>query len=369
MIGLFESSDTRTTHFRFRGKESYFWKKKIFRDLECLDPENLGTDAVKRFDFLIIFNPGTFLEIESEGVEEIITHIKRIINPSSLEGGPFFAVASEFLKKTGLDLRNADLYTRLKEIKNIKMINLESNYNTLELKRDFSRIESFIINFQVKELFKNSVLIEDYNSFYIEGIVPIGEGTRISTGVVIKGTSKIGKNVTLYPNAYIENSIIGDNCVILPGSIVRDSTLENDVQIGPYTHLRNGALVKEGAKMGNFVEMKKSILGKGSKSMHLTYLGDTEVGEEVNIGAGTITCNYDGVNKNKTIIEDNVFIGSGTELVAPVAIRKNSYVGAGSTITEEVPENSLGIARQRQQNIVDWVKQKGNKTKVGKHDT
>ena len=121
--------------------------------------------------------------------------------------------------------------------------------------------------------------------------------------------------------------------------------------------------------MGNFVEMKKSILGKGSKSMHLTYLGDTEVGEEVNIGAGTITCNYDGVNKNKTIIEDNVFIGSGTELVAPVAIRKNSYVGAGSTITEEVPENSLGIARQRQQNIVDWVKQKGNKTKVGKHDT
>jgi len=238
------------------------------------------------------------------------------------------------------------------------MIHLESRCKTLELKRDFRRIERFIINFQVKELVKNRVIVEDYNNFYIEGLVPIGEGTRISTGVVIKGTSKIGSHVTLYPNAYIENSIIGDNCVVLPGSIVRDSILENDVQIGPYTHLRNGALVKEGAKMGNFVEMKKSILGKGSKSMHLTYLGDAEVGEKVNIGAGTITCNYDGVTKNKTIIEDNVFIGSGTELVAPVVIRKNSYVGAGSTITEEVPENSLGIARQRQQNKVGWGQNK-----------
>ncbi len=369
MIGLFESSDTRTNHFRFRGKESYFWKKKIFRDLECLNPDNPAADADKRFDFLIIFNPVTFLEIESEGVEEIITHIKRIINPSSLEGSPFLAMPVEYFKKLGLDLRDAALYTRLKKIKNVKMINLDSNHKTLEIKKDFRRIESFIINFQVRELVKNSVSVEDYHNFYIEGMVLIGEGTRISTGVVIKGTSKIGKNVTLYPNAYIKNSIIGDNCVVLPGSIVRDSTLENDVQIGPYTHLRNGALVKEGAKMGNFVEMKKSILGKGSRSMHLTYLGDAEVGEKVNIGAGTITCNYDGVNKNKTIIEDNVFIGSGTELVAPVAIRKNSYVGAGSTITEEVPENSLGIARQRQQNIADWVKQKGSKTKLKKNDT
>ena len=369
MIGLFESPDNRTNHFRFRGKESYFWKKKIFQDLECLNPYNPAADADKRFDFLIIFNPVTFLEIESEGVEEIITHIKRIINPSSLEGSPFLAMPVEYLKKLGLDLRDAALYTRLKKIKNVKMINLDSSYKTLEIKKDFRRIESFIINFQVRELVKNSVIVEDYHNFYIEGMVPIGEGTRISTGIVIKGRSKIGKNVTLYPNAYIKNSIIGDNCVVLPGSIVRDSTLENDVQIGPYTHLRNGALVKEGAKMGNFVEMKKSILGKGSKSMHLTYLGDTEVGEKVNIGAGTITCNYDGVTKSKTVIEDNVFIGSGAELVAPVVIRKNSYVGAGSTITEEVPENSLGIARQRQQNKVDWVKQKRNKAKLEKDDT
>jgi bifunctional UDP-N-acetylglucosamine pyrophosphorylase/glucosamine-1-phosphate N-acetyltransferase len=368
MIGLFEASDTQNFYFRFRGKESYFWKRKIFQDLECLDPDNPDADADKRFDFLILFNPDIFLEIESEGVDEIITHIKHIMNLSTLEGSPFFAIPVESFKKSGLSLRDVDIYSRLKENKNINMIHLESRCKTLELKRDFRRIERFIITLQVRELAKNRVIVEDYNNFYIEGLVPIGEGTRISTGVVIKGTSKIGSHVTLYPNAYIENSTIGDNCVVLPGSIVRDSTLENDVQIGPYTHLRNGALVKEGAKMGNFVEMKKSTLGKGSKSMHLTYLGDAEVGEKVNIGAGTITCNYDGVTKNKTIIEDNVFIGSGTELVAPVVIRKNSYVGAGSTITEEVPENSLGIARQRQQNKVDWVKQKRDRVKRKKDD-
>jgi bifunctional UDP-N-acetylglucosamine pyrophosphorylase/glucosamine-1-phosphate N-acetyltransferase len=195
----------------------------------------------------------------------------------------------------------------------------------------------------------------------VEGSVPIGEGARIASGVVIKGASKIGKNTVLYPHVYIENSIIGDNCTVLPGCIVNDSTLENNVQIGPYTHLRNSALVREGAKMGNFVEMKKSTLGKGSKAMHLSYIGDAEVGEKVNIGAGTITCNYDGVNKNKTVIEDNVFIGSGTELVAPVTIRKNSYVAAGSTITEEVPEDSLGVARQKQRNVIDWVKRKRKK--------
>ncbi len=115
--------------------------------------------------------------------------------------------------------------------------------------------------------------------------------------------------------------------------------------------------------MGNFVEMKKSVLGKGSKAMHLTYIGDADVGEKVNIGAGTITCNYDGVNKNKTVIGDNSFIGSGTELVAPVKIGRNCYVAAGSTVTEEVPINSLAVAREKQRNIIDWVLRKRKKVK------
>ena len=127
------------------------------------------------------------------------------------------------------------------------------------------------------------------------------------------------------------------------------------MQLGPYCHLRNGTLVKAGAKMGNFVEMKKSVMGRDSKAMHLTYVGDARVGRKVNIGAGTITCNYDGEKKNPTVIGDNVFIGSGTELVAPVTIHGDSYVGAGSTITEDVPRHALAVARQRQKNIPGWV--------------
>jgi bifunctional UDP-N-acetylglucosamine pyrophosphorylase/glucosamine-1-phosphate N-acetyltransferase len=138
--------------------------------------------------------------------------------------------------------------------------------------------------------------------------------------------------------------------VVLPVSVLRDSHLEKNTQVGPYTHLRNGAVIRRGAKAGNFVEMKKSILGKGSKSMHLSYIGDAFIGENVNIGAGTITCNYDGREKHVTRIEDNVFIGSGTELIAPIRIGKNSVVGAGSTLDKDVPPDSLAIARERQIN-------------------
>jgi len=149
----------------------------------------------------------------------------------------------------------------------------------------------------------------------------------------------------------------------LPGSIIIESSLKGDNQIGPYAHIRMGSIIESEAKVGNFVEMKKSKFGNGSKAMHLTYIGDSEIGKKVNIGAGTITCNYDGVNKNKTIIEDNVFIGSGTELIAPIKIGENAYVAAGSTITSEVPKNSLGVAREKQRNIDDWVLRKNKKKK------
>lgn len=368
MIALFEQppvdSPTGTTvksRLLFRGKSGSFWKKELFRG---------ANDAVFPFDTrdgkkslcLVVFNPDTFLEIEPVGIDELISHLKNINGPSSIEGTPFIAIPMRMVDEEISDPREPGLFDRLNEKKEINRIHLESRFNVRDLEADFRAIEAFVVDYQVTELLKNGVAVEDYSNFYIEGMVPVGEGTSIATGVVLKGTSEIGKNVNLYPNSYVENSKIGDNCVVLPGCIVRDSVLEKDAQIGPYTHLRNGALVKEGAKMGNFVEMKKSVLGRGSKAMHLTYVGDAEVGEKVNIGAGTITCNYDGVNKNKTIIEDNVFIGSGTELVAPVAVRKNGYVAAGSTITEEIPEDSLGVARQRQRNIIDWVKRKRNKT-------
>ncbi len=371
-----------SSSFLFRGKDCGYWEKKVFahEDVHCLEYTDPGKGTAA--DFLVLLNPGTFLEIQPEGVDEIITRLKHVIKEGknsakeslfTLEGKPLLAMPVKTFERLKPVLDHTNPFTCTNDFENVEVIDLhlESAYKTLGLNKDFRQIEHFILDFQAAELTANGVFFEDYHHFYIEGLPPIGEGTRISTGVVVKGDSKIGKNVVLYPHAYIENSIIGDNCVVLPGCIVRDSALENNVQIGPYTHLRNSALVKEGAKMGNFVEMKKSVLGQGSKAMHLTYIGDAQVGENVNIGAGTITCNYDGVKKNKTVIEDNAFIGSGTELVAPVKVRKNSYVAAGSTITEEVPENSLAVGRGRQRNLLDWVKRKRkkNREKLKKCDT
>jgi tetrahydrodipicolinate N-succinyltransferase len=364
---------TKSTYsFVFRGKNTFSWKTKLFHDADKhFSPYKDNSPGQEiPFNFLLVFNPLTFLKIGPGGIRELYSRLKNIKGLSTLEGPhiPFITLPVVLFNEWRLDINDTGLFDRLKEAKGIFTIPLESEYQILELKADFRAVEDFIVDLQVSELLENGVIIEDFNHFYLEGLVPVGEGTRISSGVVVTGTSRIGKNVTLYPNVFIENSVIGDNCLVLPGCIVRDSILENNVRIGPHTHLRNGALVREGAKMGNFVEMKKSVLGKGSKAMHLTYLGDAEIGEKVNIGAGTITCNYDGVNKNKTVIEDNVFIGSGTELVAPVTIRKNGYVAAGSTITEEVPEDSLGVARERQRNIMGWVKRKREKTALKKCD-
>lgn len=218
--------------------------------------------------------------------------------------------------------------------------------------------EEIIIKYQIDSYIEKGVIFEDFSNFFIEGLILIGRGTKIGPGVTIRGNSIIGNNVEVCPNSYIENSKIGNNCSILPGSIIVDSILKDNVRVGPYAHLRSGCVIKENAKVGNFVEMKKSSFGEGSKAMHLSYIGDSTVGKDVNIGAGTITCNYDGVNKNPTTIEDKVFIGSGTELIAPVKIGKNSYIAAGSTINEDVPEDALAVARQKQKNIKGWSKRK-----------
>lgn len=370
VIKSFEPEIIQQPTSLFRGRESYFWKRKIFKDVEpydCVSHRDKHSNE-QGIHFLIVFDPNRFLIVKPEGVDEIIAYLsqwdpeKELI--FSIEGTPFFAVSSGILRKSGPNLKeDKELAVKLRNHENVRMIQLTKaeGIEVLDLEKDLKRIENAVIDYQIKTLTANGVIIEDLGHFFIEGMVPIGTGTRISSGVVIKGDSQIGKNVHLYPHAYIENSIIGNHCIVLPGSIVRDSVLEEHVQIGPYTHLRNGALVKKGAKMGNFVEMKKSVLGEGSKSMHLTYIGDAKVGKNVNIGAGTITCNYDGVRKHQTIIEDGVFIGSGTELVAPVVIGKNSYVGAGSTITEQVPKDALAVSRQKQRNLLEWVNRKRRK--------
>ena len=177
--------------------------------------------------------------------------------------------------------------------------------------------------------------------------------------IFLSKDTKFGKNVTIEPYVVIESKVrIGNNVVIKSFSHIEDTLIENNVVVGPYARLRPGTILKSGAKIGNFVEIKKSKIGKNSKVSHLSYVGDTNVGQNSNIGAGTITCNYDGVNKHKTDISDNVFIGSNTSIVAPVKIDKNSTVGAGSVITSNVKKNTLALTRAKQQEIKNYKRKK-----------
>jgi bifunctional UDP-N-acetylglucosamine pyrophosphorylase/glucosamine-1-phosphate N-acetyltransferase len=155
--------------------------------------------------------------------------------------------------------------------------------------------------------------------------------------------------------------VLGDGVVVLDGSVIIDSTVEAGASVGPYAHLRPGSHVGPGARVGNFVELKKTTMGAGAKANHLAYLGDATIGERANIGAGTITCNYDGERKHQTVVGDGAFIGSDSQLVAPVTVGRDAYVAAGSTITEDVPDGALGIARGRQTNKPGWAKARARK--------
>jgi bifunctional UDP-N-acetylglucosamine pyrophosphorylase/glucosamine-1-phosphate N-acetyltransferase len=199
----------------------------------------------------------------------------------------------------------------------------------------------------------NGVTLVDPDSTYIGPQVTIGRDTVIYPNVFLSGRTAIGENCLIEPNVKISDATLADNVYVKMGSVITESLLAAGVQVGPYSHLRPLSDLREGARVGNFVEVKKSILHPGVKANHLTYLGDAEVGARTNVGAGTITCNYDGVSKHKTIIEEGAFIGSNTALVAPVTIGAGAYVGAGSTITKNVPPGKLGLTRARQE-IREW---------------
>ena len=192
----------------------------------------------------------------------------------------------------------------------------------------------------------------------IDSDVEIGQDTVIEPFVQLRGKTKIGSDCRIRSYSVINNTEIGDGVIVLPGCVMDDSRIADKATVGPYSRLRPGSDIGEGAHLGNFVETKKLKLGKGSKANHLTYLGDTEIGEGVNVGAGTITCNYDGVHKHKTIIEDGVFVGSDSTLVAPVRIGKGAYIAAASCITEDVPADSLALGRARQTVKEGWAREK-----------
>ena len=192
----------------------------------------------------------------------------------------------------------------------------------------------------------------------IDADVEAGADTVIEPFVQLLGHTRIGSDCRIRSYSVLTNSEIGNGVLVRPGCVMENARVGNGALLGPYSHLRPGSDIGEGAHVGNFVETKKAKLGRGSKANHLTYLGDAEIGAGVNIGAGTITCNYDGVHKHTTVIEDGVFVGSDSTLVAPVKLGKGSYVAAASCITEDVPEDSLAIARTRQIVKESWVKQK-----------
>lgn len=192
----------------------------------------------------------------------------------------------------------------------------------------------------------------------VDSDVCVGADTVIEPFVQLLGQTRIGSDCRIRSYSVISNTEIGDGVTVLPSCVMDSSRIANGAVVGPYSRLRPGSDIGEGAHLGNFVETKKIKLGKRSKANHLTYLGDAEIGEDVNVGAGTITCNYDGVQKHKTIIEDGVFVGSDTTLVAPVRVGKGAYIGAASCVTNDVPPDSLALARARQVVKEGWAKQR-----------
>ena len=220
-----------------------------------------------------------------------------------------------------------------------------------ELERAYQRL-------QADRLMTDGVLLRDPNRFDLRGSLMHGTDCEIDINVIIEGNVTLGNNVKIGANVVLRNVSIGDNTVVVENCIFDDATVGADCTIGPFSRLRPGADLTGGAHIGNFVEIKKSVVGLGSKVNHLTYIGDSQIGAGVNIGAGTITCNYDGANKHTTVIGDNAFIGSNSALVAPVTIGKGATIGAGSVIRKDTPDDKLTLSGGKQVTIENWERPK-----------
>jgi bifunctional UDP-N-acetylglucosamine pyrophosphorylase/glucosamine-1-phosphate N-acetyltransferase len=238
--------------------------------------------------------------------------------------------------------------------------------NSQEILGINSRAELTVVNHILKHeknaaLMAAGVTIEDPATTYVESDVEIGVDTILHPGVSLERGTVVGVSCEIHSGARIVASRLGDRVTVLNHCVITDAQVESGASIGPFAHLRNHASVGAQAKVGNFVEMKNTTFGAGSKSGHLAYLGDAIVGTDVNIGAGTITCNYDGTQKHITTIEDGAFIGSDTQLIAPVTVGKNAYVGTGTTVRDDVPEGALAVSAGKQRNIEGWVERKRNR--------
>ncbi|SHE21203.1 N-acetylglucosamine-1-phosphate uridyltransferase / Glucosamine-1-phosphate N-acetyltransferase [Bathymodiolus brooksi thiotrophic gill symbiont] len=218
-------------------------------------------------------------------------------------------------------------------------------------KMQLAALEKTFQQNQASQFMQQGLTLRDSARFDCRGYLSFGQDCEIDVNVVIEGDVSLGNNTTIAPNCIIKNAKIGDNVAILPNSLIENAVIGDGASIGPFARIRPETKIGNNAKIGNFVEVKKSTIGKGSKISHLSYVGDTVMGAEVNIGAGVITCNYDGTNKHQTTIGDGAFIGSDSQLIAPLVIGKNALIGAGSTITKNAPDNALTLSRAKQTSL------------------
>ena len=228
----------------------------------------------------------------------------------------------------------------------------------INTRAQLSEAERYYQTVQAYHLMDEGVGIADPSRFDLRGELEIGSDNEIDVNVVMEGRLKLGNNISIAPNCLIKDTIIGDNVKIFANSVIENSIIGNDCRIGPFARIRPDSILDDHVHVGNFVEIKKSSLGKRTKANHLSYIGDAEIGNDTNIGAGVITCNYDGANKHKTTIGDNVFVGSDAQLIAPVRIDDGSTIAAGSTITKNVGSNSLAISRAEQKSVPSWERPK-----------
>jgi bifunctional UDP-N-acetylglucosamine pyrophosphorylase/glucosamine-1-phosphate N-acetyltransferase len=324
----------------------------------------------------VLRNPGGWVEKiveekdaseEEKRIREINTGIYCVKTPFLMEG----------LREIGKENAQGEYYlTDLVEIAKKNGLRCSAHIvpDPIEVMGINTRVDLALANEvlgqeKLKELMLSGVTIVDPKTTYVDRIVEVGKDTIVYPNCHLQGMTKIGERCLLEPNTKISDSTLGNDVTIRSNSVITESKIEEGVIIGPFAHLRPLSEIKKRAKIGNFVEVKKSVIGKGSKANHLAYIGDSLLGEGVNIGAGTIFCNYDGFEKHQTIIGDRVFVGSNVELVAPVKVGSGSSIGAGTTVTKDVPAGALAISRVKQRNIKGWnqkIEHRRKKNKTGK---
>ena len=336
--------------------------------VQSLHPNRFGT-ALKQLDGRVIVLPAEVPCIQPRILKRLLRaslNRPRYLASEELEssrGSKIFCAAARDIRAAFSSLsgkKDLDSLAEALELVPTRPVPPEDLHEVRSI-ADWVKAAQILRHRKCETLLASGVFIDDPSTVHIDPDVKVGRGARIRGWVVIEGDSQIGRNCEVGSFTHIIDSEIGIGTVLLDHCFIRSSRIGNNAQLGPFTHLRPDSVVGTKAKVGNFVELKKTVLGDGSKAPHLSYLGDTQIGKGANVGAGTITCNYDGSLKYQTIIEDGAFIGSDVQLVAPVRVGRGAYVAAGSCITEDVPPDSLALARGRQVVKPGWARKKRQK--------